>query len=456
LVDRIHFVRLPGDTATPTIRKPPYKVINNRWSIAEGRDADFFTHRRITGTIRFAEGLTPKHAFIGVIMPGLEQGFKRESIEYDAAPNGLEATYAVVDRQVHHAAPWPATSMEVTHTYSTNDALTWIDDVQVTLRGSPEADRRQLLTRMVQIIDARCDFLKTVDKTDKGYLIEGVAITEHFGEDNSVSANVTVKNMPNETRQVLGNILDRHLGKPLELPALDGHVYDRTQSRVPALWGYDPHGDDRNPAFLFLLTCYWQDPCGTVKNIFGGTPPADTEGDQTQKTENPYPTPVTSEALASGDLANYSADQFTASYQMARLSSRYSANRLRVMLPKAVASGGSGDTVEFADLAAGMAVRIISYDAERLGSWPMVPAFSDTYSSGSLSGKLLKYWVEPLPPVLSADGQKKIYRVLAKACYGLNKMPTGDLAVGQLPYTALQPAEKVFNFEQNQQASIAP
>jgi hypothetical protein len=126
------------------------------------------------------------------------------------------------------------------------------------------------------------------------------------------------------------------------------------------------------------------------------------------------------------------------------------------MLPIATANG-SGDTAEAADLAAGTAVRIIKYEAERLGAWPSIPDLPDTYSSGGISGKLLKYHVEPLPPVLSADGQKKIFRVLAKACYGLNKMPTTeDLAVGRLPYTTLQPADKVFSLSQNRLSSIGP
>ncbi len=444
-----------GESGTPLVRRPPFKIVNNRWSIAEGRDADFFTHRKITGTIRFAEGLTAKHAFIGVVMPGLEKGFKRESIEYQAEANGLECTYSVLDRQVHYSAPWPATSMEVVHANSTNDGLTYVDEIQVTLRGGPESDRLHLLQRMHQIVDARSDYLQAFDPAEKQSYATNVVITEYIGEANMVTGSYTIRRMGDGPRAVLGNILKEHLGKPLELPVLDGQPYDRSISRVPALHGYDPHGGERSPAFLFLLTCFHQDPCGTVKNIYGGSQTPDSESGS-EETTTPYPTPVSTVDLSPGSQTNYSSEQLSAMYTIAKMSSRYVFNRLRVMLPLAVASD-SGDTAEAADLAAGTALRIITYEAERIGAQPQIPSMADTFSSGDISGKFLKGFLESLPPSLSADGQKKIFRVLYKACYGLNKMPTNEnLPVGSLPYTSFALAANQFPLGSQQSAAIGP
>jgi hypothetical protein len=354
--------------------------------------------------------------------------------------------------------------MDVSHSYSSGNGVDWVDEIQVSLKGSPEANRRQLLQRLVQIIDSRCDYLhKVASADDKQYFLQNVVITENFGEANVVSAIISIRHMGADERLILGNIIQNHLGKPLELPKLNdplgspisGTDYDRTISRAPALHGYDPHGGERSPAFLFLLTCYWQDPCGEVKNIFGGNQTSPDDSENQQKTEPPYPNLNPDISLEEGSQDNYSDAHFEAMYTMARLSNRYAANCLKVMLPKAAASG-SGETAEVATLGAGMAMRVITYDAERLGDWPQIPAMEPTYSSGDIAGTLLKYVVEQQPPVLSADGQKKIYRVQAKAVYGLNKMPTGNLPVGELPYTKLQDAEKVFNFEDNQLSSIGP
>lgn len=447
----------PAGQAGDTARKGPFKIINNRWSISETLDADFFTTRRIAGTIRFAEGLTAKHAYKAAVVPGIEKGFRRELIEYDVGASGLEATYAIADRQVHYAAPWPATHMDVVHTYSTNDALTWLDDCSVTLRGSPEADRRMLLMRMMQIIDARSEGLRVANAEDKQYLLENAVITEHFGEANVVNCQITVRHMGEGTRTVLGNILENKLGKTLELPDVEGHAYDPSISRVPAVHGYDPQGQARSPAFLYLLTCYHQDPCSQVKHIFGGSQTAPHEEPGQDKETPPYPVQSPGLQLPAGNDSNYSNDQKQAAYTLASLSNRYVVDRMRVVLPKGQADS-AGNTADVGDLVPGLAMRILYFDAERIGDWPQIPSVADTYTDGPIVGTLLRYVVEPQPPVLSPDGYKKIFRVRVKACYALNRLPTAEetVAVGVLPYTSFQPAATAFPISQSQNANIGP
>lgn len=439
-------------------RKAPQKIINNRWSVSETRDSDFYTTRRIAGTIRFAEGLSPKHALADAVVPGLEKGFRRESFEYEVSPNGLEASYAIVDKQVHHAAPWPATQMDVTHNYSTNDALTWVDEVNVTLRGSPEADRRLLLQRMLQIIDQRVDALQKVQESDKQYLLENVVITEHLGAENVVSAIVAVKQMNSGARIHLGNILESKLGKPLELPPLGGVVYDRTISRTPAIHGYDPQGKERSPAFLFLLTCYYQDPCSPRKEIFGQSAQPAPAAQQKAETLVPYPVQVPSGTLPPGDQQQYAPQHTQAMYTFARVRTRYVTDRLRIVVPKAGQESGEAtkDTAEMVELGAGITRRIVYYDAERLGDWPEIPDMPETYKADQVEAHLLKWTVEPRPPELSVDGRKRIYRVRAKAVYGLTRVPHTKLAVGVLPHTKFKSEETAFPFESAQTKRLGP
>jgi hypothetical protein len=439
------------------LRQGPYRIINNRWSISESRDIDFFTTRRITGTIRFAEGLTPKHAFIAAILPGLERGFRREAIEYEASASGLEASYSVVDRQVHYAAPAPATRMDVTHSYSSNDGLTWLDECNVTLHGGPSSDRRALLSRMLQIVDARMEGLRVIQDTDAQYLLESVVITEHFGESNSVNCNIVTKHLGEGTKLILGNILQNKLGRKLTLTNAGGlGPYDPTRSIVPAEHGYDSQGKNRSPAFLFLLTCYYQDPCGTTKHIFGATEPTATPETKSDKSSAPYPVQVESVNLPTGSDEKHTTAHRTAAYTIAKMASRYVTDKMRVMLPLG-APDDQGNTVEVADLAAGATMRIIYYDAERIGAWPSIPSLRDTYQEGNLKGTLLKHVVEPMPPVLSADAQKPVYRVLVKLCYALSRVPnSAKLGVGVLPYTAFRPGDTMFPITAAQSTEIAP
>lgn len=427
----------------------PYRIINNRWSIHESMDADFFTTRRIAGLIKFSEGLTHKHAFKVATVPGLEKGFRRVSIEYESAASGLEATYAVTDEQVHTSAPWPATSMEVSHSYSSNDGLTWLDQCDVTLHGSPAADRKLLLQRMIQIMDARCEGLRVINDNDKQYMLENVIITEHFGKQNFVSGSLVVKHFGESTRVTLGNILEKHLGKPLELPVGgDGAVYDRTISQAPSVYGYDSQGKERSPAYLFLLNCYQQDPCSPVKRIFGGSVQSQAEAKEPDKESSPYPVEVPKGTLALGSTSSYDPTQFVAAYITARLSNEYVTNRLRVMMPVA-AETDEDDTAIPVDLASGVTLRIIHYEAERIGDFPDIPQVADTYVDGNIRGYLLKAIIRPQPPALAPDGHKRIFRVTATICYGLNRMVREEkLACGKLPYTSFKSDDTRFDLKQ--------
>lgn len=434
--------------------KGPFKIINNRWSIAESMDHDLFTTRRITGTIRFAEGLTHKHAFKAATIPGLEKGFRRLSIEYESSPTGLEATYAVVDKQVHYAAPWPATSMDVTHSYSSNDAMTWLDQCDVTLHGSPDADRRMLLSRMVQIMDARVEGLRVVNDTDKQFMLENIVLTEHFGEQNFVNGTIVVKHFGESVRIVLGNIFDNKLGKPLDLPPGNGLGYDPTISLIPPVYGKDPHGQERSPAFLFLLNGYQQDPCGAVKFIFGGSVTSEAEPDGDNKEAPPYPVKVDSGTIQQGSASQYSDDQKQAMYTMAKVSNQYVTNKLRVMMP-VVPSGSQDVSAIPVDLCSGATVRMIVYEAERVGQSPDIPALEDTYTDGAIVGYLLKSIIEPQPPGLAADGHKRIFRVKVTACYGLNRaVTTESLATGRLPFTSFQSGDTQFPLSSTQKLDL--
>lgn len=434
--------------------KGPFKIINNRWSIAESMDHDLFTVRRIAGTIRFAEGLTHKHGLKWATIPGLEKGFRRVGIEYESSASGLEAAYAVTDKQVHYSAPWPATSMEVTHSYSSNDAMTWLDQCDVTLYGSPDADRRLLLRRMIQIMDARVEGLRVVNDTDKQYMLENVVITEHFGEQNFVNGTIVVKHFGESVRITLGNILDNKLGKPLELAAVNGQAYDPTISQTPSIYGRDPHGQNRDPAFLFLLNCYHQDPCGEVKYIFGGSATSTAEDEEHDKEAPPYPVQVPSGTLDQGSVSQYSPDQAAAMYTTAKVDNRYITNKLRVMMP-VVAQSPNDDSAIPVDLCTGATVRVIIYDAERVGQAPDIPDLADSYVDGNLTGYLLKSIIEPQPPNLAADGHKRIFRVKVTACYGLNKAVTDqNLACGKLPFTSFQSGDTAFPLGQVQKLDL--
>lgn len=415
----------------------PY-VISNRWSVGETMDDNFFTTRTIRGRLRLSNAHISPQVQKGFTIPLLEPGFKRERIEFVASENGLEAAWSITDKQVHTAAPWPATKINGTYTESTADGIRFVSEVNVRLEGSPDASRAQLIQRALQVVDAKCGAIEQL--SSMAVIPLQIAITEHIGEVNAVDVLVRYEHVLKDGEDTLGehltNLRTKTLAQPLLLPDLDGHAYHPTISRTPAIYGYNPQAAERaGAAALLLLHCAMKAVCTGNKGYIGAM-----IGDVTGQEESPatqvdgYQSP--------GDLPPSEGDLYHPStgeglYVSYTLENRYSHNRMRVQLPLAAILPAAMDTCVVATLSNGQARREINIEGSRVGNWPEIPAPVDFYIDGNLTGALLKDWNEQEPPSLSADGRKKVFHIRARYVYALNRPPTASEStrVGVLPFT---------------------
>lgn len=459
-------------------------VLSNRWSISEEMDGNWFTTRRITGTIRLSSSnLALAHSYRGYVVPSLEVGFKRESIDYTSTPDGLAANYVVVDKQVHTAAPVPATTMNGSHTESTDDGITWMSSCNVTLEGAPHSDKRDLIRTAVHIMDSRVGFLQ--QEQGKDFMIESASITDHFGEANRVEASIRVRSMrPATSTYSAGRLLKDHLGTPLKLDGLKNKSYSAWpadykpyRSGEPKLYGYQPHGSKRDLAPLKVLHCYLQTPCSPNHSIGKFSQKDNTESDSTNSpTESPGVTGSQSETLPSPSSDKYDSKHLSQGiYTYAKLENTYQTSYGRIQAPYALsglavakassagttttgapaasASGGKGSsydaTKQFTDTCAIYAVhrpvskRIVKIEFERVAEVPSLPEPVDTFemtgaSGGSGTGvkaTLMGVSITPYPWRLSSDGVKKVYRVDAEYVYALSRPLNAKEAyqIGRLP-----------------------
>jgi len=451
-------------------------ILNNRWSVSEEMDENNFTTRTITGRMRLSCGVTadqlvttnptmPQVFARYLVVPGLEEGFRRERIEFSADKSGLECEYRVVDRQVHTAAPWPATKMHARHTQTTNDGFSVVSEVQVSLEGPPHIDKRFLITRAIQIIDAKLNFIDR--QAGESWVPELISITDQIGETNTVEAIARIRETINAPNAMLFTTLRANMGGKLELPSIQGepHAYDPGISDPPAVFGYVPHKGERRPTVLLTLQCYLQQPCEDLHRIYSGAP-SNNDADE-EESRNRY-APEVKEASATGDLPSASGGAWSdnhrqAQYCYARLSTRYTLNNCRVQLPIAASGSsydGSSNTCQVFQIGLPQGRREIEYDAERIGQWPQLPAPADYYEDGALKGRLLRHWVEPHPPTLAADGITRIYRVTAHYIYALNRPPllSESLRVGVAPQTNLakDSDEAKFNTQNAYNENLGP
>lgn len=170
-------------------------ALNNRWSVVESFDQNFFCTRMISGTIRLSHA-TPVAQWAArfLAFPQLEPGFRRDSCEYAVAENGIELSYRIVDRQEHHAPPWPATKMEVQHSETLQRHGYFVQSAcQVRLWGPPGVPKALLLARLAQILKNR---LMWDGAFGKSAFLESLRIVDTIGQDNMVYGEMIINRFP--------------------------------------------------------------------------------------------------------------------------------------------------------------------------------------------------------------------------------------------------------------------
>lgn len=437
------------DPGPPALRT----VLNNRWSLREEIDANFFLVRTTSGTLRLGRNVsTAGIDYRELCVPPLEPGFARERMLYTVDPTGLEVQYEITDRQVHTAAPWPATRMRVSHRRGTQDGVKFTAHCQARLEGPPFAPKTALLARAIQIIDFYTGLLANAQTYGRSYYVTNAELIEEVGEENAVEAHVTLAVLGDPTNaDALGlDFIDQQLtelGKDLDLAAypapaspVAGPAPNPHTSKEPSPYGYSTVGG-RDTALWWLMQCYLQRPWHEPHHIVR---PGEHRGDEhatpSGSVSSPQVIRVSEIRRATGAENEFSDEHRQRMYNYARMENRYRIPQMRVACPLAAAPGesvaASGPTVAIARLGRAAAVRRILYDAERIGDWPELPEPQDTYRDGEATAYLAEYRVTPLPPTTGPTGRELLYRVRAAYTYLLDRpLPPGTpWSTGRLPH----------------------
>jgi hypothetical protein len=448
---KVNCLRATGFPAVPL-------VLNNRWSVQEAMDVNAQVTRTISGRMRLSMPVSALAMdYKWLCTPGIEPGFRRESIDFLVDPTGLECEYHVVDRQVYAAAPWPATKMNIEQTEEMQEATQFFTTVNVRLEAPVNASKGLLFLRILYTWQARAAFLKLFNQNaqepaQNPYFIEGFRIVDHVGEVNAMEGMIRIRHQPSQVSsnlQVSWQELMKRIVpgfRPLHYDTpLDGEPrpYDPRLSDPPPLYGYNPYDPAvRTPAILMLLQCYLQTPCTVMPRWIA-------QGGQAPSPENPpqYETMVRgtqseTELTSPGQKSDYSLAAMQNVFTIARMKNHYETDRCRVQLPIAGRAAAGEDTSLVVSLAPPQARRVLEFDIERAGSWPEIPEPTDMYQDGQLVGRLLEKAIDPHPP-MTADGQNRIYRISGSYTWALSRPPqSGDkITTGLLPYTNFTPAE---------------
>jgi len=253
--------------------------INNRWTVEESMDENFYITRRIAGRLTIAGPAFIDHFLPNkpgnllpqlrryLAFPLLERTFVRRSITYRTSEDGLSCEYEIVDVQVAECPPWPATSLTGRVELAIDEAFTCRLSANFQLGGPPHVDRKLLIQLAFKIIESVTlgSWDKLNDPKTNCYL-DSARITTYYGQRQTVDVAVVIRLLPagldpNGQIQAAGdwmtNFQKTYIGRPIDFVLFRRKArqvrYDKGVATVPPLYGFTQSGE-RSPAALILLS----------------------------------------------------------------------------------------------------------------------------------------------------------------------------------------------------------
>lgn len=436
--------------------------INNRWTIEESMDENFYVTRRIAGRLQVAGAACVDHVLKNLpgqippqlrrylAFPLLERSFVRQSIMYRSSEDGLTCDYEIVDVQVAECPPWPATSMTGKVDLMIDEAFTCRLGANFQLGGPPHVSRKLLIQLAFKIIESvTLGSWQKLNDAKANCFLDSARITTYYGQRQTVDVAVTIRLQPagldpdgkqQQPGDWIANFQKTYIGRPIEFTMPFGKRrqvrYDKGAGALPSLYGFT-HQGERSPAVLLLLACYLQEPQGHHDMPFVKTSKPRVEKirlPQAQDPEETTETPGTEEAEIEESKNTAILVTPETLYTFAALRSTYTTDSYQVGLPRSVPDE-DGRTTLFTKLAEPACYRVIEFETERVGDWPKIPASPESYPiTEKLQAHLCWKQVTPHAPTPSKDGRQLVYKVTGTYVYQL-EAPPPSYDVGLLPVT---------------------
>lgn len=403
-------------------------VSNLRFWMTDEMDVNWFTTRTYSGRIRVANKTIIPMAKRNLVLPPLQDGFRRKSQTFTEDPNGLEMTFAIVDEEVYRSAPQPATTWRGNHRISTPYAGGAIaeSELSVTLEGPHNVPQTKLIQLAVAIMDQKLNFFQTVkNKSDKSNILLNAAVDAPLHE-NKVTLVTRIKHVGEEgTGLDLINEVGPTFGQ--DLPAsVNGEPYapwlsTRLEGATAGLLG------------MFLSQVQLPENHAAMPKTTSSQAPRENPGAGT----GPPRTEAFTLPLGTTE-DEFSDEHKEAAYLTYRTSSRIIIDRGTVRLPRS-SSGSIPNKNAIVNLFPGKAERIITIEASRNGEEPDMPLPKDKFTDSNGIEHVLSNWhVDPAVSLLGSDGISTLFKVEARYMYELSRAPDPEidgLPVAKIPYT---------------------
>lgn len=389
------------------------QVLNNRWTLTDAKDADFFTTRTWEGILRVAHASTYPHAFRAMVAPPLQKDYQRISQRFAQSADGLTLRYQITDRQREAAPPQPAVNWEATQSTSFQTGLTFpVSAIRVRVQGAPGGDKQALLGAAANVVFQRLTGLRgqLTGQAGTQTLLRSATLTDVLHEP-IVEINAEVQHFKSGPQML--NLALSSVGTPLQIPG-----YDASRWPTPALY------DSNTPAGTFAT--YWQNPCDSQHGIVGEHSlqaaaiegePSDTEPETPEVYQLEGPIPEDS-------LPAYSQEHTGDNpYTYMRVENEYDTDSGVMQIPYASSNiRGKTETVAIIPRHSGVATRRLILHGERAGDWPVMPTplkmFTD---SNGIKYHLLSSRILPDAPEILPDGHNFLHIQRVEYLYAMSR-----------------------------------
>lgn len=395
-------------------------VLNNRWSMRDVIDQNWYTTRTITGRLRVADPNLNPQSFRGLVFPPLQAGFKRENIETTTSPDGLNLDYSVTDREVFAACPDPGTTWEGTHTLTSGDGSMTHGEITISMEGPKDADKRTMIAACALICRQKLDLL------DASNTLEQASIIDHMHTNKVEMRCLVLQNSAKDDDRVrLLNLPAGNFAKVIELDD-----YNKDRSRVPKPYG--------TATVTGLFVSYLQTPCGSRHGVPQTTAHAAESEPQDERSDNPKTYTYEGELPADKETGkNYSEEARAGIYTFYQIDTLHTKDMNTVQLPVSTDSRNLPDTSVFVSLARPTMKRTVVVTAQRYGKWPQLPAPLDDTLYGNIRVKLLgKIEYAQKVPQFTADGRTQRFESSLTFTVGYSRpLKDGEaFPIGKIPW----------------------
>ncbi len=448
------------------------EILSNRFAVTTRYDQNFYATRTITGKLVLKGRTNPQpDEFRNVVMPELPHGYRRNTMDFQVASNGLTLAYTIVDLE-KFLLDSASTTVSGSYTEeSINRGAKVFGQLDISLSAPKNFAKAFLYIRAVEIAFSRV--------TEFDFLLSASVREELF--DNTVQFRLRFQKEPTAVNRIksgfalLGNRAGLGISDPtdfvrLNLPKKKVRVEgqevffndrDFFNPEDATAVNRNQHSADlsiRNEEIIRAAVVAWKDPCVQKPDTVRYKPM--DEDVPEEDLDDPEPEITVTEVAKDEDLPvpNYGSDHLAIdienkrSFMLMEADIEIDYKTLTNVIQLPIANGpkstdspfGLGDEFNddvFVILSRPRMVKTISWTFERVDKQPSIPNPFDEYivpnTNGTVKARLLKKVISPNAAQLAADGKKELFSISGAYEYGFNRVLTEEqkeLDIGSLPW----------------------